>query len=292
MKKLYLLPALFLGLVVSKSYGQQAIDMNLNTSENDVTVTMDLQPILELQMTTPDQIDFVFDNVNAYMAGITKYGATVLRVSSTVDWDLLAVGTSGRNESSAGTDSYWDNPVQYRDATVSATSINTIPLSSLELQQIPPNPATDGANVFDYSSTFATYLAAGVQASNNSIEVGNQSSGVGIDMKNYPLTGASILTNDAKNIAGIMGTVLGGNQSSITPGSYLNTFGGSYLAANYKYTISYRILPGLPAIFPMRDVKETILLGIDAAAVGNVADSYANPGIYTMEVRYILTEDQ
>ena len=43
--------------------------------EKSVTVTMDLQPILQLDMETADQIEFVFDDIKDYYAGITKYGA-------------------------------------------------------------------------------------------------------------------------------------------------------------------------------------------------------------------------
>ncbi len=42
--------------------------------EKNVTVTMDLQPVLQLNMTTPDQVDFTFDNIPSYFSGIIKYG--------------------------------------------------------------------------------------------------------------------------------------------------------------------------------------------------------------------------
>ena len=41
------------------SYGQLQ-------DEKNVTVTMDLQPILQLEMSTPDQVDFVFDDIADY----------------------------------------------------------------------------------------------------------------------------------------------------------------------------------------------------------------------------------
>ncbi|MCX7728962.1 MAG: hypothetical protein N2203_05785, partial [Bacteroidia bacterium] len=47
--------------------------------EKNVTVTMDLQPVLQLNMTTPDQIAFVFDEIREYYGGILKYGATILK---------------------------------------------------------------------------------------------------------------------------------------------------------------------------------------------------------------------
>ena len=76
------------GMFASLPLSAQLID------EKDVTVTMDLQPVLQLDMTTPNQLEFVFDDINEYYAGITKYAATVLKVSSTVSWDLYAAGRS------------------------------------------------------------------------------------------------------------------------------------------------------------------------------------------------------
>ena len=55
-----------------------------------VAVTMDLQGILELNMTTEPQVDFVFNTIQKYQVGITKYNATRLEVESTVPWDLYA----------------------------------------------------------------------------------------------------------------------------------------------------------------------------------------------------------
>jgi hypothetical protein len=37
---------------------------------------MDLQPILQLNMTTADQVNFVFDDIASYYGGIIRYGAT------------------------------------------------------------------------------------------------------------------------------------------------------------------------------------------------------------------------
>ncbi len=47
--------------------------------EKDVTVTLDLQPVFGVRMTTPNQIEFVFDDISEYYAGITQYAATVLK---------------------------------------------------------------------------------------------------------------------------------------------------------------------------------------------------------------------
>lgn len=287
MRKLFIV-CLFLSVLgTSKMYGQ--INMELLNGETDVTITMDLQPVLELSMTTPDQIDFVFDNINAYMAGITRYGATVLKVSSTVDWDLAAVGTSGRLEVGGviGT-AMWDNPVQY-----SANGSVDIPLECLELQQIPANPSTcvscvlAGVGTGNYNGAFAQYNGLGMQASYNAIEVSAQAAAGTVTFLN------SGVLFDRKMIAGEYGVAtaaFGDGISSVPPGSWLNTEGSNYDAYMYKYTISYRIVPALPAIFPMRDDETDAAPNGITGAAG--AQAFARPGVYTMEVRYILTEDQ
>lgn len=279
MKKNYLLPALLIGVFATSGLQAQTIDMNQNSGESDVTITLDLQPILELQMSTPDQIDFVFDNINSYMSGITRYGATVLKVNSTVDWDLAAIGTSGTFETSVATP-WWDNPVQYKTPT--ATSVATIPLDVLELQQIPRNPATGAAAIDTYNSAFPIYSGGVIQASTNAIEVGRQAATTTVTMSDAVI--------DKKMIAGVLDAIAGAGVSSVGPGSYLNTVGAGYSAANYKYTISYRLLPGLPAKFPMRDADNVVAL--NQQGITDAGAEYANPGVYTMEVRYILTEDQ
>ena len=70
-------------------------------------------------------------------------------------------------------------------------------------------------------------------------------------------------------------------------GSYLNQTGTS---SNFYYVLDYRILPGLPAIFPMAyDLTSSTAEDIVSA---NGAGTYAEPGVYTMYVQYILLEDQ
>ncbi len=94
--------------------------------EKSVTVTMDLQPILQLDMETADQIEFVFDDIKDYYAGITKYGATILKVSSTVSWDLYAVG---RSNGTIGPE-FWDQVIDYGSGT-GTNAINEFPLAWL-----------------------------------------------------------------------------------------------------------------------------------------------------------------
>ena len=90
--------------------------------EKDVTITLDLQPVLQLEMSTPDQIEFVFDDIDEYYAGITHYAATILKVSSTVSWDLYAVGRS------TGTNGpeFWDQQIDYGNSNPNA--IPNLPL--------------------------------------------------------------------------------------------------------------------------------------------------------------------
>src|SRR3954469_10233224 len=59
-----------------------------------VAVTMDLQGILQLTMTTDPQVDFVFNTIQKHQIGITKYNATRLEVDATVPWDLYAQPTT------------------------------------------------------------------------------------------------------------------------------------------------------------------------------------------------------
>src|SRR3982751_6526687 len=70
-------------------FGANVSNAQLSDQEY-VAVTMDLQGILQLNMTTDPQVDFVFNTIQKYQVGITKYNATRLEVESTVPWDLYA----------------------------------------------------------------------------------------------------------------------------------------------------------------------------------------------------------
>jgi len=234
--------------------------------EKDVTVTMDLQPVLQLDMTTPNQVEFVFDEINEYYAGITHYGATILKVSSTVSWDLYAVGRS------TGTNGpeFWDQQIDYGNSNPNA--IPNLPLSLLELRQ---NQANNGATGFagpfaDYSQAFSPALTP---SQGNSLYVNGGT--------NTPPT-----TND-KYIGGHAGTSGTPGVDFLPGGSYLTSVGTT---SDYYYSIDYRILPSLPAVFPNAADADGVLFE-DLVTV-NGAGSYAEPGVYTMYVQYILLEDQ
>ncbi len=51
-------------------------------------VTMDLQGVLDLTMTTSPQVDFSFKTIQDYQNGIIKFNAVQLEVDATVAWDL------------------------------------------------------------------------------------------------------------------------------------------------------------------------------------------------------------
>ena len=230
--------------------------------EKDVSITLDMQPVLELEMTTPNQIEFVFDDITEYQAGITNYGSTILKVSATVNWDLYAVGRSQTGNR------FWDQQVSYG---TTSNSIANLPLSLLEVRQSRANSGgAAGTGVIDYSSAFSTAQAAA--SGNNSLFVNNDGSAT-------PPLGAN------KYIAGHAGTT--GVGDTMTAGTYLNNSG---VASDFYYVLDYRIAPGLPAVFPNAFQADSATAE-DLVSV-NGAGSYAEGGVYTMYVQYVLLEDQ
>lgn len=230
--------------------------------EKDVSITLDMQPVLELEMTTPNQIEFVFDDITEYQAGITNYGATILKVSATVNWDLYAVGRSQTGNR------FWDQQVSYG---ATSNSVADLPLSLLELRQSRPNSGgAAGTGIQDYSAAFPTNQA--VASGSNSLFVNDDGSGT-------PPTIAN------KYIAGHAGTT--GIGDTMSAGTYLNNSGTT---SNFYYVLDYRIAPGLPAVFPNAFQADSVTAE-DLVTVGN-ANSYAEGGVYSMYVQYILLEDQ
>ena len=81
-----------------------------------------------------------------------------------------------------------------------------------------------------------------------------------------------------------------------TGGTYLiqdaanaNAVGG---ASRYYYSMDYRIIPGLPAVFP--NASDFAIAGGNSAAIQTQivpATQYARPGVYTMNVKYVLMEN-
>ena len=262
MKKIKSLVA---SLLFAGSINAQLID------EQNVTITMDLQPILQLNMDGPSNIDFVFDEIYEYMGGITKYGATTLKVSSSVDWDLYAVGYSSGN--TAGTGLSWDNQVSYGNGTaLNGSSI--LSCSLLELRQDKANPF-NAATPTGGNSYFNPFALSPVAA-------GALSSSIYVSITPYTLP---VVTE--KYIAGGFATAA---TDFVPGGSYLTVGGGQ--AFNYVYIIDYRIVPSLPATFPNAHITNTAPVAPLAAQHGPVAAGvHANPGVYSMNVKYVLREN-
>lgn len=234
--------------------------------EKDVTVTMDLQPVLQLDMSTPNQLDFVFDEINEYYSGITQYAATILKVSSTVSWDLYAVGRSNGTNGAE----FWDQQIDYGNDNPNA--VPNLPLSLLELRQSQPNngDAAAAGAFSDYSQAFSP---SGTPSAGNSLYVNGG-------------TMTPPTAND-KYIGGHFGTSGTPGDDFLPGGSYLTQTGNT---SDYYYAIDYRILPGLPAIFPNAADADGVLF--EDIVTANAAGSYAEPGVYTMYVQYVLLEDQ
>ncbi len=258
--------------------------------ENNVTVTMELVPVLQLNMNTTDQVNFVFDEIPEYIGGITKYGATILTVSSTVNWDLFASGTSGTHNAN-NANRVWDFVVGYGPgAVVSAASAgakNQLPLTALELRQFPSNTTAPSLNngatptqTTYYNSAFSAALGTATTFPNN----------IYVSTASPYVAGA---TTDPY-IAGGAGT-----DNYVNGGTYL-TQSGAAGATNYYFVIDYRIVPGLPAIFPKAGttVGGATAHNLEAATTytttqaAGVAGAYAKPGVYTMNVKYLLIENQ
>ncbi len=239
--------------------------------EKDVTVTIDLQPVLQLDMTTANQLEFVFDDINEYYVGITQYAATILKVSSTVSWDLYAVGRSS-GSTAAG---FWDQQIDYGNNNTNA--IDQLPLSLLEIRQSQPNSG-DGAATGAFTDYSAAFSVNGTVSRANSL-FANADGGI------TPPT-----TSD-KYIAGHAGTTGVAGDDFMPGGSYLTaTTTNNGTRSDYYYAIDYRILPGLPAIFPNAGSADGTTA--EDIVTSNGAGNYAEPGVYTMYVQYVLLEDQ
>ena len=284
------------------------------TDEGNVTLYLDLQPVLQLKVEGPSEITFTFDQIYKYYGGIIKYGATILKVSSTVTWDLWAAGISQGN-SPCGTPQYcWDVMMQYS----TTNGVPQIPLTAVELRQYPTNPSTRAtgvpigqggfgatcANVVapssDYSNPFSQYdplTNTFTTLVDNLLYVPDPA---GTNGPYTPPTSSATATTTEKYIAGATGQAAAATGDCGIPGGSYLTYGGLPGPNSlFYYVIDYRILPGLPVRFPAHLLANaansgaTYVTNADAAA-GYTANpqQFARPGVYTMNVKYILTEDQ
>jgi len=246
-----------------------------------VGILLEMKPILQMNMESPDQINFVFNNTNEFANGITKKSATVLKITSTVKWDLYAVGRSTGKSPNGKT--FWDQDKSY-GSTVN--SVADLPLSLLEIKQSQINTATEGslATYPDYSNNFTNPFRSNA---GNSLYVAADGSITPPNKSGKYIAGQSGLSNGEKN-------------DYMAGGSYASSHKS---ATNFYYEIDYRILPGYPAIFPNAfnadaTVAENIVANANAntvlagGAAGNGNKSYAEPGEYRMYVQYVLLEDQ
>ena len=287
-------------------------------SEQNVTINMDLQPVLQLDIEGAEVIDFNFTEIRQYTKGITRYGANILKVSASVSFDLWAAGFSqGINGAGAGArQNYFDNISNYGNNS-NAVAVNTIPVSALELHQFPQNPSVvGGATTCGTAGTVITpnadYSAAFVDPTIGA--AGNNNIYFPIGTNPYLAPDDNAAAGLDKYIAGYSGTRTGATGCQIAGGTYLgqsiNTGAGNNTEASaitndgYYFVMDYRIVPGLPVRFPMSDPANaanalstslnTITvddLTIHGGAATNTA-AYVKPGAYQMQIKYIIVEDQ
>lgn len=253
--------------------------LNVKGQTSTVGMTLDLKPILKVDMIAPDQIDFVFNSIEEFSKGITKKSATILKITSTVNWDMYAIGRT-TYETSYGKTS-WKQEQSF-DRTMN--SVANLPLSLLELRQNRINNGSSGSNGLynDYSQEFKNEVNGG-----NSIYVPSDGS-------------LSPPDSNGKYIAGHNGVAQDNVLDFIPAGSYDSNAPNS---SDYYYEMDYRILPGYPAIFPNASNEDATAYQdiisyskANSVVAGRVNDSYeknyAEPGVYTMKVQYIILEDQ
>ena len=94
------------------------------SDEEYAYVTMDLQGILNLTMTTDPTVNFVFKTIADYQQGIERFNATKLDVDATVSWDLFAYAST-------------NNWVQVDNYSTNGQA--TLPAEVLEMQVVRPN---------------------------------------------------------------------------------------------------------------------------------------------------------
>ena len=94
--------------------------------QESVSISLDLKPILQLEMISPDQINFIFDKENQYRNGIVKNAATIIKVTSTVTWDLYAIGRAKGTNPNGKT--FWNQEESYESSlnSVADIRVNTV----------------------------------------------------------------------------------------------------------------------------------------------------------------------
>ena len=208
------------------------------SAQEYVTVTMDLQGILELKMITDPQVDFVFNSIQKYQTGITKYNATVLEVNATVPWDLYAQPAT----------QYWNQQAAYG---IGNRSQNMLPAEILQLQtsQTSDNFSMTSFNGFiGLTSNFGTNLAT-----------------------QSPTAATQFISGNF----GSLGNNLARQQEPVRASEM-----------NQRFSIHYRIKPGVPATFPDLNVQYPAVASTSFSSTTSTQSGY-----YILEVVYTLAED-
>jgi hypothetical protein len=169
----------------------------------------------------------------------------------------------------------WD--VAYTAGALAVTgpgAKDSLPLTLLQLRQFPGNINANTADLgatADYRTNFA--LASATVPGLNNIYVSPSSP--------YTPPIAAAVTANNRYIGGGAGL-----DNYVDGGSYLtqSAVGTTGAASAYYFIMDYRIVPGLPARFLQAGTGTTS----NALAVGN----YAAPGLYTMNVKYLLIANQ
>ena len=298
-------------ILTAGSYSSQIL------SEQNVTINMDLQPVLQLDIEGAEVIDFNFTEISQYTRGITRYGANILKVSASVSFDLWAAGFSqGMNTAAAAADrnNYFDNVSNYGN-NANAVAVNTIPVSALELHQFPQNPSTE-----DQTTQCGTNNSAMTANADYSTAFVDPTSGTNGNNNIYFPVGTNPYLAPDDNAAGGRDKYIAGYSGQGTAQSGCQVAGGTYLGQSisttngteagaitndgYYFVMDYRIVPGLPVRFPMSDptnaanALSTSLAAITAddltihGGVSTNPDAYVKPGAYQMQIKYIIVEDQ
>ncbi len=153
------------------------------SDEEYAYITMDLQGILDLTMTTNPQVDFSFNSIAEYKQGIVKYNATQLEVDATVAWDLYVY---------ASTDN-WTQVEAY-----STNGASTLPSEIIEISSSVDNSAIAGGEGLDNNFVSLKGLTNsgmddGTPDANTQFLMGgdNTTAGVGVIEAGDPGTAAS-----------------------------------------------------------------------------------------------------
>jgi len=241
--------------VQTNSYAQQQL-----TDEEYSYVTMDLQGILSLTMTTEPQVDFVFKTIQEYNHGITKFNAVKLNVDATVGWDLYAFALTGA-------DNVWDSVETY-----STNGTSNIPAEVLMIR---------ASNGYGEQTTWPVMhsVTDTVNFQDFTPITGQPNAGLGANLT------PGITT---QFIAGSLNAVI---DTCMNPGTALTN------PTTHQFRLDYRIVPGIPAKFltalsSSRLNQTASAIDPDVTYLTNASNqNYARAGYYYLQIAYILTED-